>query len=85
MLDVQGQSNFDCLNDNIEAQIKYVYDAIDSDSDYKDMSEFMKKYFQDVHIGPAKFKEKAENSRLIRDRGNKALCLSLKMFYKSDA
>ena len=35
MLDVQGQSNFDCLNDNIEAQIKYVYDAIDSDSDYK--------------------------------------------------
>ena len=75
LIDVQGQSNFDCLNKDIEAQLKYVYEAIDCDVDYNDMFEFMKKYFQDTNdmTSPAKVKEKAETSRLIRDRGNKVL------------
>ena len=39
------------------------------------MFEFMKKYFQETNdmSSPAKIKEKAETSRLIRDRGNKVL------------
>ena len=75
LIDVQGQSNFDCLNKDIEAQLKYVYEAIDCDDDYNDMFEFMKKYFQETNdmSSPAKVKEKAETSRLIRDRGNKVL------------
>jgi len=75
LIDVQGQSNFDCLNKDIEAQLKYVYEAIDCDVEYNDMFEFMKKYFQEANdmSSPAKVKEKAETSRLIRDRGNKAL------------
>ena len=75
LIDVQGQSNFDCLNKDIEAQLKYVYEAIDCDGDYNDMFEFMKKYFQETNdmSSPAKIKEKAETSRLIRDRGNKVL------------
>ena len=75
LIDVHGQSNFDCLNKDIEAQVKYVYEAIDSDPDYNDMFEFMKKYFQETNdmSSPAKVKEKAETSRLIRDRGNKVL------------
>ena len=75
LIDIQGQSNFDCLNKDIEAQLKYVYEAIDCDDDYNDMFEFMKKYFQETNdmSSPAKVKEKAETSRLIRDRGNKVL------------
>ena len=75
LIDVQGQSNFDCLNKDIEAQLKYVYEAIDCDVDYNDMFEFMNKYFQETNdmSSPAKVKEKAETSRLIRDRGNKVL------------
>ena len=75
LIDVQGQSNFDCLNKDIEAQLKYVYEAIDCDVEYNDMFEFMKKYFQESNDmnSPAKVKEKAETSRLIRDRGNKVL------------
>ena len=75
LIDVQGQSNFDCLNKDIEAQLKYVYEAIDCDVEYNDMFEFMKKYFQETNdmSSPAKVKEKAETSRLIRDRGNKVL------------
>lgn len=86
LLDIQGKSNFDSLSDNIEAQVKYVYDAINSDSDYENMSEFMKKYFKDPNdIGsPAKSKEKAETSRLIRDRGNKVCWLPLKTDSQKD-
>ena len=75
LIDVQGQSNFDCLNKDIEAQLKYVYEAIDCDVEYNDMFEFMNKYFQETNdmSSPAKVKEKAETSRLIRDRGNKVL------------
>ena len=75
LIGVQGQSNFDCLNKDIEAQLKYVYEVIDCDDDYNDMFEFMKKYFQETNdmSSPAKVKEKAETSRLIRDRGNKVL------------
>ena len=75
LIEIQGQSNFDCLNKDIEAQLKYVYEAIDCDDDYNDMFEFMKKYFQETNDmrSPAKVKEKAETSRLIRDRGNKVL------------
>ena len=75
LIDIQGQSNFDCLNKDIEAQLKYVYEAIDCDVEYNDMFEFMKKYFQETNdmSSPAKVKEKAETSRLIRDRGNKVL------------
>ena len=75
LLDIQGKSNFDSLNSNVQAQLKYVYDAIESDEDYKDMSVFMKKYHFDEasgNISSTKAKEKAETSRLIRDRGNKA-------------
>ena len=74
LLDIQGKSNFDSLNSNVQAQVKYVYDAIESDEDYRDMSVFMKKYHFDESnsINSTKAKEKAETSRLIRDRGNKA-------------
>ena len=84
LIDVQGQSNFDCLNKDIEAQLKYVYEAIDCDGDYNDMFEFMKKYFQETNdmSSPAKVKEKAETSRLIRDRGNKVLFEKKKQSWK---
>ena len=75
LLDIQGKANFDCLNSDVQAQLKYVYDAIESDNDYTDMAVFMKKYhFDDENsntTSSTKAKEKAETSRLIRDRGNK--------------
>ena len=70
LLEINGLSNFDNLNDNIPAQIEMVYKIIDSDSEYQNMETFVKNFKESK--SKITDKDKAETSVKIRDRGNKA-------------
>jgi hypothetical protein len=71
MVEGNGVSKFDALNKDVKAQIKYVYDLIDSyGPEYKNLTAFIAKNFKLPETTTVK--EKAELSRSIRDRGNSA-------------
>ena len=68
-----GKLQFDALNNDIQAQLQYVYRIVDGDADYKDMKKFMATFLTKAEGGELQSPEdKAESSRMIKDRGNKA-------------
>ena len=69
-----GKLQFDALNNDIQAQLQYVYRIVDGDADYKDMKKFMATFLTKATAAEElqSPEDKAESSRMIKDRGNKA-------------
>ena len=74
LIDFNGRGNFDNLNGNIQKQIEYVYNLVQDDQEYKDVKSFIKKveYANAGSESKEDPKTKAEKSKTLRDKGNKA-------------
>ena len=68
-IESEGIDRFASLNDDIKGQIGYVYDVINGNPDLKDIT----KVLADNQSARAEsILDKAEESKMLRDRGNKA-------------
>ena len=74
LIEGNGRDSFDNLNGNIQKQIEYVYNLVQEDQEYKDIKGFIKK--MELANAGSESKEdpkiKAEKSKTLRDKGNKA-------------
>ena len=74
LIEGNGRDSFDNLNGNIQKQIEYVYNLVQEDQEYKDIKGFIKK-MESANAGSQSKEDtkiKAEKSKTLRDKGNKA-------------
>ena len=75
LIGFNGIQKFDELSNDLQKQIQYVYNLIHEESEYKSIRAFLKKATTTTLEAEKNIetpKAKAEKSRLIRDKGNKA-------------
>ena len=75
LIGFNGIQKFDELSNDLQKQIQYVYNLIHEESEYKSIKAFLKKATTTTLEAEKNIetpKAKAEKSRLIRDKGNKA-------------